>query len=137
MRLLKSSNNFIQIVLMSWIIQAFMLGPQTWIRQISLKKQPNIQNIFSKHARKLWKNYFQKMNGHSKWSPNNFELDFVSIEINFLAKCLQKHFSQVLFSMQFLKSMILIFLDRSKCRAHSDMVSSIVILCTAIPNREV
>ena len=32
------------------------------------------------------------MYGHSKWSPHNFELDFGSIQINFLTKGLQKHF---------------------------------------------
>ena len=26
------------------------------------------------------------------WSPHKFELDFESIQINFLKKCLQKHF---------------------------------------------
>ena len=95
MRLLKPSNNFIQIVFMRWIIQAFMLGPKTWVRLIALKKQPNIQNIFSKSERKLLKTYFQKMYRHSKWSPHNFELDFGSIQINFLTKCLQKHFFSI------------------------------------------
>ena len=88
MRLLKPSNNLIQIVLMRWINQAFMLGPQTWVRLITLKKQLNIHNIFSRSERKLSKNYFLKMYGHSKGSPHNFELDFGAIQINFLTKCL-------------------------------------------------
>ena len=46
MRLLKPSNKFMQIVLMRWINRAFMLGPQNWVWLITLKKQPNIQNIF-------------------------------------------------------------------------------------------
>ena len=32
------------------------------------------------------------MYGHSKWFPHNFELEFGSIQINFLTKGLQKHF---------------------------------------------
>ena len=36
MRLLKPSNNFIQIVIMRWINQAFMLGTQSWVRLITL-----------------------------------------------------------------------------------------------------
>ena len=97
MRLLKPSNNFIQIVLMRWINHAFMLGPQTWVRLITLQKQAIIQNIFSRSEKKLSKNYFQNMHGHSKWFSHNFELDFGSIQINFLTKCLQKHFSSSLF----------------------------------------
>ena len=93
MRLLKPSNNFIQIVLMRWINQAFMLRPQTWVRLITLKKQANIKNIFSRIERKLSKKkHFLKMYGYSKWSPYNFELHFGSIQIYFLTKCLQRHF---------------------------------------------
>ena len=77
---------------MRWINQAFKLGPKTWVRLIIIKKQYNIQNIFSRNERKPSKNYSKVMYGHSKWSLHNFELDFGSIQINFLTKGLQKHF---------------------------------------------
>ena len=65
------------------------------------------------------------MYGHSKWSPHNFKLDFGSIQkISWQSVC-KSTVSQVLCSKQFLKNMILISLDRSKCTAHSDMLSSI------------
>ena len=63
MRLLKPSNNLIQIVLMRWINQAFMLGPQTWVRLITLKKQTNIENMFSKSKRNYQKNIFKRCIG--------------------------------------------------------------------------
>ena len=81
MRLLKPSNNFIQIILMRWINQAFNLGPKAWVRLIIIKKQYAIQNIFSRNERKASKNYSKVMYGHSKWSPHDFELDFGSIQI--------------------------------------------------------
>ena len=84
------------------------------------KKHPNIQNIFSRSERKLSKSYFLNMYGHSKWSPHNFKLDPLDP-----FKFLEKVFAKALFSMQFLKNVILIFLDRSKCRAYSDLVLSI------------
>ena len=89
---LKPSNNFTQILLMRRINQAFMMEPKIWVWLITLKKQANIQNIFSKSERKLSKNYFLKTHGHSKWSLNNSELDFRSILMNFITKCLHKHF---------------------------------------------
>ena len=89
MRLLKPSNNFIQIVLMRWINQAFMLRPQTWVRLITLKKQPNIQNIFSRSEKNYHKIIF------FKWSPHNFELDFGS-------KFLDKLFVKALYLKSFL-----------------------------------
>ena len=91
MTLVKPSNNLIQIVLMRWINQAFKLGPKTWVRLI-IKKQYDIQNIFSINEIKASKNYSRVMYGHSKWSPHTFKLDFESIQINFLTIGLQKHF---------------------------------------------
>ena len=38
-RVLKPSNNFIQIVLMRWIKQAFMLGP-SWDLKLEFSKSP-------------------------------------------------------------------------------------------------
>ena len=63
MRLLKSSNNFIQIVLMRLINQAFMLGPKIGLTlNLSLvnhkKKQSNIQNIFSEMKENYQKMFF-------------------------------------------------------------------------------
>ena len=81
MRLLKPSKSCIQIVLMRWISQAFKLWPKTCFRLIIIKKQYNIQHIFSKNEKKTSKNYSKVMYGHSKWSPHNFELDFGSIQI--------------------------------------------------------
>ena len=88
---LKPSNNFTQILLMRRINQAFMMEPKIWVWLITLKKQANIQNIFSKSERKQSKNYLLKRYGHSKWSPHNLELAFGPIQISLLTKCLQKH----------------------------------------------
>ena len=77
---------------MRWINQAFKLGPKTWVWLIIIKKQYDIQNIFSRNERKASKNYSKVMYGHSKWFPNNFELDFGSIQKKFFTKCLRKHF---------------------------------------------
>ena len=71
-RLLKLSNKFMQIVLMRWINQAFMLGPQTWVRLITLKNQPNIQNILCRRERKLSKDYFLK----DAWGLNMISTQF-------------------------------------------------------------
>ena len=46
------------------------------------------------------------VNGHSKY----FEIDFGSIQTNFLPNVWKNTFSQVLCSMQFMKNMILVFL---------------------------
>ena len=124
MRLLKPSNNFIQIVLMGWINQAFKLGPKTCVRLIIIKKQYDIQNIFLRNERKASKNYFKVMYGHSKWFPHNFELEFGSIQINFLTKVCKSTFSQVLWRMQFSKNLFFVFLDGSKCSANYDLKSA-------------
>ena len=55
-----------------------MLGPQTWVRLITLKKQPNIQTIFSRCERKLSKNYFLKMCGHSKLTSDAWSMIHLS-----------------------------------------------------------
>ena len=98
MRLLKPSNNFIQIVLMRWIIQAFMLGPQTWVRLIDLKKQPNIQNILRRSERKLSKDYFLKDVWALKMISTQFWIRFW-IHSN---KFLDKVFAKALFLKSFL-----------------------------------
>ena len=66
------------------------------------------------------------MYGHSKWFPNHFELDFGSIQRISLPKVCKSTFSQVVWSIQFLKNLFFIFLDRSQCRAYYDMKSSIL-----------
>ena len=114
MRLLKPSNKFMQIVLMRWINQAFMLGPRNWVRLITLKKQPNIQKNFSKSARKLSKKLFLRDEWEIKLISTQFWIRFWIHWNKFSDKCLQKHFFSSPFSMQFLKNMILIFLDRYK-----------------------
>ena len=43
MRLLKPSNNSIQIDIKRWINQAFELGPKTWDRLIIVRKQYNVR----------------------------------------------------------------------------------------------
>ena len=65
-----------------------------------------------------------------------FWIRFWSHSNRFLEKSVCKStFSQVLFIMQFLQNVILIFLDRSKCRANSDMLSSIPMKFNKMQNK--
>ena len=90
MRLLKPSNKFMQIVLMRWINQAFMLGPQTWVRLITLKKQPNVQNILQRSERKPSKDYFLKDVWALKMISTQFWIRFWIHSNKFLDKVLVK-----------------------------------------------
>ena len=87
-----------QIVLMRWINQAFMLGPQTWIRLITLKKQRYIQNILRISERKLSKDYFLKGVSALKMISTQFWIRFW-IHSN---KFLDKVFAKALFLKSFL-----------------------------------
>ena len=87
-----------QIVLMRWINQAFMLGPQTWVRLITLKKQRNIQNILRISERKLSKDYFLKGVSALKMISTQFWIRFW-IHSN---KFHDKVFAKALFLMSFL-----------------------------------
>ena len=84
-----------------------------------------------RNERKASKNYSKVMYGHSKWSPHNFELDFGSIQTNFLTKGLQKHFFSSPLKYAIFENYFFVFLDRYKCRANHDMKSSIP-LCSKI-----
>ena len=59
---------------------------------------------------------------HSKWSPHNFELDFGAVQINFLKKCLQKHFFSSPFYYAIFKKCDFDF--SWLCWAYSNMLSS-------------
>ena len=126
MGLLKYKTNFIQIVLMRWINQAFILGPKTWVRLITIKNSL-ISKLFTKEAdRNLEKLIFKRMYEYSKWSPGNFELDFGSFQtISIHQNICRSTFSPLLWSMQYWKGMIFIFFNWSKCRAYFDMKSGI------------
>ena len=94
-----------QIVLMRWINQAFMLGPQTWVRLITLKKQPNVQNILQRSERKPSKDYFSKDVWALKMISTQFWIRFWIHSNKFLDKVLVKAL--------FLKSLSFLLTDPS------------------------
>ena len=79
-----------QIVLMGWINQAFMLGRQIWVRLITLKKQPNVQNILQRSERKPSKDYFLKDVWALKMISTQFWIRFWIHSKKFLDKVLVK-----------------------------------------------
>ena len=79
-----------QIVLMGWINQAFMLGRQIWVRLITLKKQPNVQNILQRSERKPSKDYFSKDVWALKMISTQFWIRFWIHSNKFLDKVLVK-----------------------------------------------
>ena len=79
-----------QIVLMGWINQAFMLGRQIWVRLITLKKQPNVQNILQRSERKPSKDYFLKDVWALKMISTQFWIRFWIHSNKFLDKVLVK-----------------------------------------------
>ena len=87
-----------QIVLMRWINQAFMLGPKTWVRLITLKKQRNIQKILRISERKLSKDYFLKDVSALKMISTQFWIRFWIHSNKFHDKVFAKALFLILFS---------------------------------------
>ena len=105
MGLLIFSKIFGTILLMSWINQAFIVKHNTWVRRITIKNSL-ISIVFTKEVgKKPSKNYCKKMYEYSKWSPNNFTLDFGSIEtISFHQNIWKNTFSLLFWIMQSLQN---------------------------------
>ena len=64
---------------MRGINQAFTLGPKTWVWLIKIKKSI-ISNLFTQNVERNQTNNGLKRNEHSKWYPDDFKLDFESIQ---------------------------------------------------------
>ena len=111
MRLLKSSKNFRQIVLMRWINQAFILGPKTWVRLITIKNSL-IAKLFTKKVdRNLMKKYFKRMYQYPKWSLDNSKLYFGSIQsVSIQQNICKSTISPLFWSMPFWQSMVFILM---------------------------
>ena len=123
MGLLIFSKIFGTILLMSWINQAFIVKHNTWVRRITIKNSL-ISIVFTKEVgKKPSKNYCKKMYEYSKWSPDNFTLDFGSIE----TISIHQNIFKTTFCLVFLNPAILAKCDFfwSKHRFHSDMKSDI------------
>ena len=105
MGLLIFSKIFGTILLMSWINQAFIVKHNTWVRRITIKNSL-ISIVFTKEVgKKPSKNYCKKMYEYSKWSPDNFTLDFGSIEtISIHQNIFKTTFCLVFWILQFLQN---------------------------------
>ena len=105
MGLLIFSKNFGNILLMSWINQAFYTGTQYLSSANHHKNQLDIHCFYQTSGKKQSRNYFKKMYEYSKWSPDNFTLDFGSIEtISIHQNICKTTFCLVFWILQFLQN---------------------------------